>query len=74
MRFPSPGLVVIGSVACGAIYVIFNEYGNIQTSRQYRYCHFELPCDIWLLAGPVFQNQFTVSGTQTGHSNTFILI
>ena len=79
MKFPSPGLVVIGGVALGAIYDIFSEYGctpssKIQTSGQYRYCHFNYLLVFWLLAGPVFRNRGTVSRTQTGHSNTFILL
>ena len=62
MRFPSTGLGVIGSVALGAIYAIFSEHGftpssKIQTSRQYRYCHFN-----YLLVFGSLQAQFSKTG------------
>ena len=81
MKFPSPGLVVFGSVAHEAIYAIFfffffGDRGFLQNPdiQTVSVPSFQLPSGFWLLAGPVFQNQGTVSRTQTAHSNTFILI
>ena len=73
---PAPGLVVIYSVALGAILPFLVSMAALLLSKSRHPDSIGTVISItfwfWLLAGPVFRNRGTVSGT--GHSKTFILI